>query len=547
MEQAEIARREEMERQARISRGMDRIADIFEGGGGYAGSAYNNPYTGTYAQGPSYTVADFEQELQGPSGGAGAGDTILAQMIEREQEKARAEAERERRSRRKKKDNRRPKRVVKDPSEYDVSGSEYTINPWDTESAARAKARLAEIQRDPTTYHTPNMVASWERALESNQQKKNKHYYDKATKKARAERSGASAKQTEMTEQTINTAAAKLAAQRAAELGGTSVDHYMDARREVTASLQPMMDERSGRMLTDVWDAVDMLNKDYGVRMNVPQQQMLSLDEIGPNATGAKFATKQNPDGSYTFRVIDTGGNDLALGKGEKTLIQRGQTYNPISGEFEAMPQGVIPDEYYANAGDFTLPAGWSGGETWPGGRDYQAGDDDDDRDGGIANMFSGREQAMKDYYLPQLENAANNAREELTYSLARAGLLNSTAAGQRQSDLGQQYALERGSIMSRIAQDISRARSGLNSTRAQIEASLAATGNAEAASNQALNAMATFAQDAPTLNPLGNIFAGIGQGLGAWNNGRQVEEIRRASTTTSPLYGGGAARTVYS
>jgi hypothetical protein len=146
----------------------------------------------------------------------------------------------------------------------------------------------------------------------------------------------------------------------------------------------------------------------------------------------------------------------------------------------------------------------------------------------GMNPLLAQREKAQMDFYLPQLDNQRDDATKELTFALARAGLLNSSAAGERQARLGQDFALERGGVLSRIASDIAGQRTRLNQQRASIESGLRASGDQTGAANQALSTMATFAQDQPVMNPLGHLFAGVSEGIGSAQRGAEAERIRR-------------------
>jgi hypothetical protein len=150
---------------------------------------------------------------------------------------------------------------------------------------------------------------------------------------------------------------------------------------------------------------------------------------------------------------------------------------------------------------------------------------------GGVQPYLDQREQAQKDYYLPQLQDQATNATKDLTYALQDAGLLTSTTAGERQADLGEQYALQEGNILAQIASDISGQETLLNQNRSSIEASLRASGDATAATNQALSSTQSFYNDMPELDPLAQLFAGITAGIGAASNGYQTGQVRAAST----------------
>lgn len=145
----------------------------------------------------------------------------------------------------------------------------------------------------------------------------------------------------------------------------------------------------------------------------------------------------------------------------------------------------------------------------------------------GMQAILDQRDQAQRDFYLPQLDQSRDKAGDELTFALARAGLLDSTVAGSKQGELGEKYALERGSILSRIASDIAGTKTQMNQQRSALEAGLRASGDASQAAEAALTSAATFRQDQPTLDPLGHLLAGISEGIGAARTGAEVERIR--------------------
>lgn len=153
----------------------------------------------------------------------------------------------------------------------------------------------------------------------------------------------------------------------------------------------------------------------------------------------------------------------------------------------------------------------------------------------GMTPVLEQREQAMRDFYLPQLETQAADARDELTFGLKRAGLLNSTAAGEKQGDLGRDLALERGSILAKIASDLSGTQSRINQNRASIEAGLRSSGDQTAATDAALRSAVTFRAEEPELSRLPALFYGIGTGIGAARQGYETGKIR-AAATPAPL-----------
>lgn len=162
----------------------------------------------------------------------------------------------------------------------------------------------------------------------------------------------------------------------------------------------------------------------------------------------------------------------------------------------------------------------------------------------GMDPLLTQRETAMRSFYMPQLQDQFSKAKDDMTFALSRAGLTQSTAAGQKQADLTKQYGLAEGDILSRIASDLAQFRSNINSQRSAIEAGLRASGDMSAAANQALQSAVTFRQDQPDLSPLGYLFAGLTEGIGAAYNGYQNERISQLATPR-PLSSTGAARVV--
>lgn len=156
----------------------------------------------------------------------------------------------------------------------------------------------------------------------------------------------------------------------------------------------------------------------------------------------------------------------------------------------------------------------------------------------GVEPLLDQRETAMRDFFLPQLDDKRARAMEQLTFALSRAGLLTSSVAGQKQADLGDQYSLEKAGVLSRVAADRAGTRTALNQQRSSIEAGLRSSGDVSSATNQALSTTSGFAVDQPELNPLGDVFYGIASGIGAAKQGAQVAAVRR-SMTPNPLRAG--------
>lgn len=148
-----------------------------------------------------------------------------------------------------------------------------------------------------------------------------------------------------------------------------------------------------------------------------------------------------------------------------------------------------------------------------------------------LGQVLDQRRAAMEGFYLPQLDKQFDEAKEDLTFGLARSGQLTSSVAGNRQADLSEAFGLERARIASDIASDLSGTQTRINNQRAALESGLRSSGDATAATNAALANVVAFQNDQPTLNPLGNIFGGIAEGIGGARDGYEAGRIRRIST----------------
>lgn len=156
----------------------------------------------------------------------------------------------------------------------------------------------------------------------------------------------------------------------------------------------------------------------------------------------------------------------------------------------------------------------------------------------GMAPVLDARRSALEGYYYPQLQNKHSDASDDLTFALARAGQLTSSTAGDRQADLSERFALNQADVDSQIQGDVIGTQSQINQQRQALEAGLRASGDQTAASNSALATATTFQQDTPELNPLGDIFAGIADGIGAIINGYNTGRVTRLATP-NPLGSG--------
>lgn len=160
----------------------------------------------------------------------------------------------------------------------------------------------------------------------------------------------------------------------------------------------------------------------------------------------------------------------------------------------------------------------------------------------GMGDVLGQRRTAMEGFYRPQLDQQFRDAKDSLAFSLARAGQLASSTAGRRQGDLANAFALQGAALEGDIASDLASTQQRMNQQRAGIESALRASGDASSAADSALNTAVSFRQDQPALSPLGPLFYGLGEGIGAYRQGQQVGQVRRMATP-SPLSAGTGRR----
>lgn len=157
---------------------------------------------------------------------------------------------------------------------------------------------------------------------------------------------------------------------------------------------------------------------------------------------------------------------------------------------------------------------------------------------------YGKRSQSYLDYYQPQLDDKFALARKDLTYALARAGTLNSTAAADKNAELTKQYGQQSAAIQAKAAGEADTLRTSVQNNKSALVNQLNTTGDADAAANAATAATKQIFNQVPAYNPLGDIFSGIASGIGgltSYYNNQQilsaggVNGANRDSSTTIP------------
>lgn len=140
--------------------------------------------------------------------------------------------------------------------------------------------------------------------------------------------------------------------------------------------------------------------------------------------------------------------------------------------------------------------------------------------------FYNGRKSAFLDYYQPQIEDQFKDARDKLTFALARNGTLNSTMAGDQAGKLTKDYATNWASIVSKADADVNNLKSQVSGEKSALVQQLNATADADRVTNDALSRTSQMFQQRPEYNPLGDIFAGVGDSIGNFNAANQNRAI---------------------
>lgn len=157
-------------------------------------------------------------------------------------------------------------------------------------------------------------------------------------------------------------------------------------------------------------------------------------------------------------------------------------------------------------------------------------------------SFYGGRTQSYLDYYQPQLDDQFKNARDQLTYALARAGTLNSTLAADKTANLTKMYDTQRGAITSQALDATNQQRARINAEKSSLVAQLNATGDADRVSNEALARTQQMYGETPAYNPLGDIFAGVAAGIGNYVNAQNNSATYKTYFGNSGQSGGSAS-----
>lgn len=127
---------------------------------------------------------------------------------------------------------------------------------------------------------------------------------------------------------------------------------------------------------------------------------------------------------------------------------------------------------------------------------------------------FANRRKAFLEYAGPQLEDQYGKAQKQLTFALARNGTLDSSIRGQKAGELQQSYDLNKQQIADQAVASESESRNAVEDARANLIASLNATGDSQGAANASIARAQALSKPA-AYSPLVDLFSTFTQTLG--------------------------------
>lgn len=129
-------------------------------------------------------------------------------------------------------------------------------------------------------------------------------------------------------------------------------------------------------------------------------------------------------------------------------------------------------------------------------------------------DFYKGRSKAYLDFATPQLNDQYADARKQLTYSLDRNGTLDSVARTNKDAELQKQFDINKRGINDAGLDYENKARTGVEAARGNLINTLSATGDAQGATQGAINQASTLTAPDP-YQPLGQLFSNFTGALG--------------------------------
>lgn len=128
-------------------------------------------------------------------------------------------------------------------------------------------------------------------------------------------------------------------------------------------------------------------------------------------------------------------------------------------------------------------------------------------------NYFDNLGKSYTEFARPQLDQQFGDAREKLTFALARNGTLDSSMRSEQNADVQREYDKNLLDITDKGREYQTTARNNVENARGDLISMLQVTGDAQGASNAALSRAQTLSAP-PAYSPLGQLFTDFTSGL---------------------------------
>lgn len=150
-------------------------------------------------------------------------------------------------------------------------------------------------------------------------------------------------------------------------------------------------------------------------------------------------------------------------------------------------------------------------------------------------DFYNERQQNYLDYATPQLNDQYEDAARQLTFALDRSGMLQSSVRAKKEADLRKKYNVNRQQVADQGLNFKTQAKNSVEDARANLIATLNATGDTEGAVKMAMTrAQALSAPD--NYSPLGQMFSSFTGALG------QQADVEKQAALASQFGGTGGA-----
>lgn len=140
--------------------------------------------------------------------------------------------------------------------------------------------------------------------------------------------------------------------------------------------------------------------------------------------------------------------------------------------------------------------------------------------------FYDKRTQAYIDNYTPQLKEQFQKASDDMAFALARAGLTRSSVAADQGAILRGKNEQAVGEIGTKAATDTNNLREKVEENRTTLINQLASTADPGGAANQALARTQVLAGQPIAFDTMGNIFAGLSEGIGSFVSGVRQKQL---------------------